>query len=362
MPWPTPEYSKSQVRKAGQTLINDNSSFEEFYDAFLVVENWRSCHGYPINTFQATLRSKLKAIDPDALVSQRLKRMPSILNKLTRFLNMSLDRMQDFGGLRAVVSSNRKLRELEQNYRNSRFKHELVSCRDYVTSPKESGYRSIHLVYKYINPFASAYNGLFIELQLRTKLQHAWATSVETMGTFLGQALKSSEGEELWLDYFSLCSAAFSHVEDSPVHQDYNNRAKLEIFTDLVERTKHLQVKDKLNGFSVAAQNIAYKNRRGAYHLIVLKFEERKVSIQSFGKSNLELASEKYAEVELAISNGAPMHAVLVSAGSLENLRRAYPSYFLDTKEFLKYLQAVERARNRLLTKPSSGRAKGARR
>jgi putative GTP pyrophosphokinase len=280
MPWPKPEYSKTQVKKAGQILIDENRSSQKFYDAFSVVENWRSSHGYPINTFQATLRSKLKAIDPDALVSQRLKRMPSILNKLTRFPSMSLDRMQDFGGLRAVVSNNKKLRQLEENYGNSSFKHELVLRRDYVGSPKPSGYRSIHLVYKYNNPAAPEYKGLFIELQLRTKLQHAWATSVETMGAFLGQALKSSEGEGIWLDYFALCGAAFSHLEDSPVHECYRNREKLDIYNDLLSTTTNLQVKDKLHGFSVAAENIAYKNRTGAYHLIVLKFEERKLSIQ----------------------------------------------------------------------------------
>ncbi len=45
---------------------------------------------------------------------------------------------------------------------------------------------------------------LLIELQLRTRLQHEWATAVETMGTFLQSSLKSSQGPEEWLDFFSL--------------------------------------------------------------------------------------------------------------------------------------------------------------
>jgi ppGpp synthetase/RelA/SpoT-type nucleotidyltranferase len=107
---------------------------------------------------------------------------------------MELARMQDIGGLRAVVSSLKKARDLEQNYRNSSFKHELVGQRDYIARPSPSGYRSVHLIYRYRNDRAPDYNGLLIELQIGTRLQHAWATAVETMGTFLSYALKSSEG------------------------------------------------------------------------------------------------------------------------------------------------------------------------
>lgn len=118
MGWPTPKFSKSQVNKAGQIisagyyLSEGVIDLDDFFWAFEVVDNWRSCHGYPINTFQATLRQKLKTIDNKALVAQRLKRMPSIISKLKRFQSMQLARMQDLGGLRAVVSSLGKVHEL----------------------------------------------------------------------------------------------------------------------------------------------------------------------------------------------------------------------------------------------------------
>jgi putative GTP pyrophosphokinase len=111
MSFPVPEYSRKQVQRAGDTLVafenadEDSPEIQDWYAAFLVLTNWRACHGYPINTFQATLRNKLKKIDRDALVAQRLKRTPSILNKLSRIKGMNLARMQDIGGLRAVVST-----------------------------------------------------------------------------------------------------------------------------------------------------------------------------------------------------------------------------------------------------------------
>src|SRR5207245_5775536 len=137
-----------------------------------VLSNWRGCHGYPINTFQATLRDKLKRLGMnEAFVAQRLKRTPSIIAKLKRFDTMQLARMQDIGGLRAVVMTVPDVRQLQEDYKKSNFKHEL-SEKDYITEPKSDGYRSVHLVFRYKNERAPAYDGLSIELQIRTKLQH----------------------------------------------------------------------------------------------------------------------------------------------------------------------------------------------
>lgn len=198
-----PQYSKNQVNRAGDILVApDAYSAEDQEWASRVLTNWRACHGYPINTFQATLRQKLKAIDGDAIVAQRLKRAPSIIFKLQRFDGMKLARMQDIAGLRAVVSSVLKVRKLAAAYRGAQFKHVLISSKNYIDEPKEDGYRSIHLIYRYANDGAPSYNGLSLELQLRTRLQHAWATAVETMGTFLGQALKSGQGEGQWRSFF----------------------------------------------------------------------------------------------------------------------------------------------------------------
>jgi hypothetical protein len=136
---------------------------------------------------------------------------PTIINKLRLNPSMKLARMQDIGGVRAVLKTIKDVRDLEREYRNkSHFKHELVNEKDYIESPKNTGYRGIHLIYKYKNnrKKAKEYNGLLLELQIRTRLQHAWATAVETMGTFLGQPLKSMDGDKKWFDFF--CPNIFS--------------------------------------------------------------------------------------------------------------------------------------------------------
>jgi len=357
MSWPTPRFSKSQINKAGKIIADGNhEEWQQFVWAFEVLINWRSCHGYIINTFQATLRQKLKTVDNDAIVAQRLKRMPSIISKLRRQPGMQLSRMQDIGGLRAVVASLKQVTKLEKDYRASRFQHELVlsQCRDYITNPKPSGYRSIHLVYRYKNARVSEYDGLLLELQIRTKLQHAWATAVETMGTFLNYALKSSEGPEEWLNFFALVGSAFAHLENTPPVPGYEQLSKLDTLAAVIDGVNTMNVREKLLAYTVAAEQVHAEGGGGSYHLVILDPNTMSVNIRSYSQMNLETANKEYGEAEKRITEGEPIQAVLVSAGSIENLRKAYPNYFLDTHEFVAQLDKIER----MLTRASSGRSR----
>ena len=351
MEWPTPKYSKNKVTKAGVILSTHNllatSDSKNWWWASDVLSNWRACHGYPINTFQSTLRDKLKKIDQDALVAQRLKRLPSIVNKLRRYPSMNLARMQDIGGLRAVVTTVGQLNELHCNYKNSRFSHSLISEHNYIESPKYSGYRGIHLVYQYRLKKTPLYDGLRLELQLRTKLQHAWATTVETVGTFIQHSLKSSEGPDEWLKFFSLAGSAFSHLENSPPVPGYEELSKRDTFIATLLEVERLGIYTKLLSFSSILNAIpAEKSRSAAYYLVQLNLtaEQENVSITPFSLDQLEEANIAYIEAERRASAEDLTQVVLVAAGSVESLRLAYPNYFLDTHTFLWHLDRIREA------------------
>lgn len=349
MVFPKPEHSRGQVNKAGGILRAYAQSTEpvpieqldEWNWAYEVLANWRACHNYPINTFQATLRSRLKAIDKEATVAQRLKRFPSIVLKLQRFEGMQLARMQDIGGIRAILGSMRKVRRLERVYRARKLQHELISSKDYIAEPKTDGYRGIHLIYRYRNPKVASYDGLLLELQLRTRLQHAWATAVETMGTFLGQALKSGQGDGQWRSFFEVAGSAIAHLENSPPVPGYETLSRNETFERVAEREAQLRVLEKLRGFSIATEKITTEKGQGSFHLVVLNSFDKSVSIRPYGMTRLEEANAAYAEVEKQAQSGEPVEAVLVSAGPVEALKKAYPNYFLDTNEFIMQIERV---------------------
>jgi ppGpp synthetase/RelA/SpoT-type nucleotidyltranferase len=336
-----PRFSKKKVTKAGDILRDDTASSDNKEWANEVLGNWRAIHSYPINTFQATLRNKLKPIDKNALVAQRLKRTPSIIRKLRRFSGMKLSRMQDIGGLRAIVSDLKKVQKLRENYKSSRFAHQLVGEKDYISEPKDTGYRGIHLIYRYKNKRVTEYDGLHIELQIRTKLQHAWATSVETIGTFLDRALKSSEGPEEWLDFFALTGSAFALYEGCTPVPGYEQLNAQGTYKNVIAEAEKLSVVGRLRAFSIAANSITYDNRRGSYHIVILNPGKKTVSIESFGLRKLGEANQQYSKYEELIADGNDIQVVLVATDSIDSLKQAYPNYFLDTQEFIKVLKRL---------------------
>lgn len=335
-----PTESRKAIARAGRLLLAKEATPEEIDRAQQLVNQWRSCHAYPINTFQSTLKSKLRNYGGNSLSAQRLKRMPTIINKLERIPTMQVITMQDIGGVRAVMSSLVDVYKLADEYREAtRFKHKLVKQKDYIQEPSDDdGYRSIHLIYRYTNELAPEYNGLLIELQIRTKLQHIWATAVETMGTLLGQALKSSQGDDEWLHFFRIVSHLFALKEGTPAVPCYSHLSRAEVIDEITRIQQKLGVFQKMRALTTATRVINSDEKTWAYHLIVLNSAARSVEVTSYGRTELARATADYENSERQASEGSPIEPVLVSAGPLQSIRSAYPNYFLDTREFLSIL------------------------
>lgn len=336
---PVPTESKSQINKAGKILVQTNVFSKDYQNALELANRWRACHAYPINTFQATLRTKIRNCKGDVLVAQRLKRMPTIIDKLQRFPNMQITTMQDIAGIRAIFDELHDIGFIVSKYvENKNFPHEFVASYDYISNPRDiDGYRSHHLVYKYHNKHKPVYDGLRVEIQLRTKLQHIWATAVETMGTFLGQALKSKQGEREWLDFFALVSSAFSFLEGTPQVPRFAHLSKQQTLEEVAKMEKELGAIEKMKNFSTVVSSMG-NNKSYTYHLLVLNSLQHSIEVYTYDRENFEKAMADYAKFEDDASKGSKLEPVLVSAGPMENLRKAYPNLFLDITEFEKTL------------------------
>lgn len=341
MEWAKREFSKGQINQAGQILLAPENPYV-LENALEIINNWRAAHYYPLNTFKVTLRRKSQEIDPESLVAQRIKRMSSIHHKLDRFPNMRLSQMQDIGGCRAIVTNIEHVRALVKKYESSDLKHRLCAKDDYIISPKCSGYRGVHLIYKcfYDKPVSSVYNNQHIEMQIRSKPQHAWATAVETVGTFLNQALKSSQGEEDWLRFFELMGSVIAIKEKTALVPD-TPTTKAALVAELRMYAEDLNVEHTLNMFGTALNIGANDAQLKGHYYFLLKLEPSKNTMGVFGfkKNEVDLATDKYLQVEKEISGVVGSQAVLVSADSFNALRRAYPNYFLDTIMFINELK-----------------------
>ena len=242
--------AKKLVRKAGSVLAGRSDVMTED-QAMDILSKWRALHAYPINTLQAYLRGVLKRNKfAGAIVAQRLKRTPSIVEKLKRFENMSLDRMQDIGGLRVIVDNIADIYRLHQLMLNStRFKHQLdLPPHDYIKSPKDDGYRSLHQVIRYQNESHEELNGLRLEIQIRTKLQHSWATAVETLGMIQKSSLKAGQGDDETKEFLKTVSALFALKENQPLPPAFETATRDELIGSLLALDKRKNFLAQLEG------------------------------------------------------------------------------------------------------------------
>ncbi|TCV97733.1 RelA/SpoT family protein [Luteibacter rhizovicinus] len=259
--------------------------------------------------------------------------------------------MQDIAGLRAILASQVKVDQLYDSYINSRLRHELVNEKDYIVTPKDDGYRGIHLVYRYASDRASDLAGLHVELQLRTALQHAWATAVETVDAFMGESIKAGRATEDWASFFCLASAAFALQERAAPPNAHLSRGYDDVVTDLRASEAGLQVAAKLRGFTVAANRISTSGRsRNTYHLVILDMGVRRLSIRSYSATEQQQANLEYQAVEERVRSGEPLNPVLITGGSVDGLRKSYPNYFLDARNFI---ESVERVIGRIPLSPT---------
>lgn len=342
-----PEYSRKIVNKAGKVLTDPIFVEMDIDLAYSIINNWRASHNFPLNTFQNRLRRLSKEFDSNCIVAQRIKRISSIQHKLKRFQTMKLAQIQDIGGCRAILSSIDQVDDLVDTYlhRESRgVKHKLYGVPDdYISYPKTSGYRGIHLVYTYHSDKNVVYDGLKIEIQIRTLLQHAWATAVETVGTFIKQSLKSSQGEEKWLRFFALMSSIIALKENKPIVPNTPDNYK-ELQQEIILLQKELDVFGHLTAFRTSLNIFDEKkvNQDSHYYLIELDVQSRRVLIKSYSSSELNKATNDYLSLEKRIlETGSSADAVLVSTDSLQKLRSAYPNYYLDTETFLSLVKEV---------------------
>jgi ppGpp synthetase/RelA/SpoT-type nucleotidyltranferase len=99
---------------------------------------------------------------------------------------MQLARMDDVAGCRLIFPSIPELYDFRGDFHKARFNHtrrNSLDKYDYIKKPKDTGYRGVHDVYEYDvrSERGERLKGLYVEIQYRTLVQHAWATAVEVL-------------------------------------------------------------------------------------------------------------------------------------------------------------------------------------
>lgn len=334
-----PRHSKKAVSKAGARIASGQGGLHDT----LVLENWRASHAYIINTFQANLRRRTR--DVDAVVGTRLKRRATILNKLVRFPQMQLGRMHDIAGCRVIFRTIQELESFRSEFHRARFSHIRKSVEDqkwnYIDHPKNDGYRGVHDVYEYNvrSMYGVQWNGLLIEIQYRTLLQHSWATAVEVAGLLTHNNPKFGQGSPELIRFFTIASELLARrfEERTSALPDVSLEDLKSEITKLEEETRILQLFKRVNSKIV---DIDFKKNNVLIFPLVNQSEDENQSelqIESFYV--VSAAIERYNRLEKELEGEADV--VLVRADTFENLRVTFRNYFADTSEFTDNLEVA---------------------
>lgn len=331
-------FSKNQVEKAGRMIRKKEGDLEH---AIEVVQSFRAAHLYPLQIIKNLVWKHVKKLNllETATVVRRLKRLPTIIDKLQRKSldgksdnAISLKRMHDIGGCRVILDSLDDLKRLSESLDLSRTVHGS-KIYDYINNPKPSGYRGIHRVYKsYEKSEKHEWKGFQIEVQLRTRLQHLWATTVEIVDIIEKESLKTNPqaASENWKRFFEIMGE-FLAVKDGSweISQETATSYKKE----LVLLNTELSIFNKLDAFNSAFQldEIKQRTKDTGYTLLIYNTKEQKGKASFYSQNQKERVLERYAEQEKNVDN----NVLLVAGSDLKSIEKAYPNYISDTSEFL---------------------------
>ena len=336
--------SREAASKAGNWLKASGGRDPE---ALAIAQAWRVQHLEPtVCCFEALTRCA--AHFQKAVVSYRLKRMRSIVRKLQRDNNrFKLGALDDIGGCRLIVGSVREVYEAAQILDGLL---EPWKSKDYIAEPQRSGYRSYHAIYK-VPVGGITYR---IEVQIRTRLQHLWATGVEAVGEVYGLEYKSPdvraslEGDERKRDRFLMLSShLFAREEGQPGVPDVpDDLAVVRREVSAICESTHLleDLRAARGGILVQADADA----QDEYFLLCLSRMIQFFNIVGFSK--FEAANDEYQRLEkeaLRTDDGNDVtiaepefdNVVLVKAESADAIKSSYLNYSLGIAGFISQVE-----------------------
>ncbi|MDY5157651.1 MULTISPECIES: RelA/SpoT domain-containing protein [Actinotignum] len=351
--------SRGEANKAGKALAQAYVAHggdlarvgedEEIQEYFRLVQAWRAMQIEPTRTVFEELQ-QISTLIPHSLVTFRLKRISSILKKLSRKnTNLKLGSMDDIGGCRLIVETCEQVDLVVEEVRRRLDVKKSRGVKDYIACPQDSGYRSCHIIVVVPGePLPSR-----VEIQIRTRLQHSWATGVEAASAIYGQDYKSPEklaGSRASYEdirrFFQLASALFALEEDRPLASNVpNGREALKRELDALKCSKQI-CGDLVDATDATFQSIGKAFGALGPNLYLLEYdrEEQVLYASPFSSSDISQAIDWYNQNEEEDVFSGRRDTVLVYATSTEYLHAAFPNYSTNLSDFIDNLGRCRQA------------------
>ena len=229
--------TNGEIDRLGQRIGQGNNVSK---DDLEMLQEYRKTFQEPIShVFDFVLKAARK-IDKQCIVTYRIKRIDTIIEKLRRFKNnnngpMSFSRMWDIAGCRCIFNgtSEKRIYQLrdmiQQEYG--------MQCKinDYVANPRPSGYRSLHIYVK------DKETQKPVEIQIRNTKHHNWATLVEIVDLLYETKNKEQQSSGRLGRFLYLYSNATSLLE-----KEFSEMLKIERKMKVFERMSNVLTRNYL--------------------------------------------------------------------------------------------------------------------
>jgi len=322
--------SKTKIDKAGLALakgkFRDEVDYIELEDAF---DEYRKAHLQPLSETTLELQRLLVNYGASYYIAQRLKRKPQIVRKLNRF-SVRLTQLQDIGGCRIIVHHNADVNKL-YNYLLDSVGGQNVFAIDRATDYREkgrddTGYRALHVILKR--------SGLFLELQIRSRIQHYWAESIERTSVIYGYYLKESEGNPRVIQYFKTLSDIFCEIEagrEASIEQRLIIDSLREECEQIIQQSDRHKVFDSFVNEDII-RTLTEKEGRNPTGLNnwILVFDWNAGAFVSWDivSRNANDAVEAYIEYERMFPVESGYEVVLIGSSEVATIRQTHSHYF----------------------------------
>lgn len=243
----TKQLSKTKVDKLGEQLRTTEVTEELLGELELYRSEFSNAYMY----VERILTDKLLL----KVTGRPSKSTLSIIEKLKR-INSRLSQVQDIAGCRVIATS---LADQDAIVAAAKQWFRDITVDDKRDDPTH-GYRAVHLLVKH--------QGKTVEIQVRTRLQHFWASMSEKLADEHGQEIKYGRGAPeiiKLLSDLSEASASFDQIS--------NDRLAVMAQIDIARRQKRHDLfksqQKKLKSLDFKLRNAMYRTR-----IIVSTFDE----------------------------------------------------------------------------------------
>lgn len=347
--------TRGQADRAGKALAEQYEKWSvalelvreesEILEPFRLVQQWRAMQIAPTRIVFEQLQQISKLI-PRSLVTFRMKRTSSIIKKLARKnTNLRLGSMDDIGGCRLIVDNIDQVYFAAKKISECLEIKESRGIKDYIALPKESGYRSLHLIVVVPGGGLSSR----VEIQIRTRIQHSWATGVEAAGAIYGEDYKSPETfvpsevpSENVERFFRLSSGLLALKEECPTAADVPD-SKEELLREFLELPNRKQILEDLgeatdSSFRSVQTGLGKLETDSSLYVLEYDREAQVLYATPFLAADIDSAISYYNRNEEEEIFFPKRDTVLVYATSPEYLSAAFPNYSTNLGEFVSNL------------------------